>query len=87
MPCAGPDYSCNSIVTLRSPLGEVRLGAPDSAAPSPRLLWLLAKTYLQAREWLAHRKQRRDLNALDRHLLNDIGISKPDAASEARKPF
>jgi uncharacterized protein YjiS (DUF1127 family) len=26
MPCAGPDHSCNSLLSIRSPLGEVRLG-------------------------------------------------------------
>ena len=87
MPCAGPGYSCNSLITIRSPLGEVRLGAPESAAPSSRPIWFLAKTYLLVREWLAHREQRRALDALDPHLLNDIGISKPDAASEAHKRF
>ena len=87
MPCAGPDYSCNSLITIRSPLGEVRLGAPESAAPSSRPIWFLAKTYLWVREWLSHREQRRALDALDGRLLNDIGISKPDAESEVRKPF
>jgi uncharacterized protein YjiS (DUF1127 family) len=87
MPCAGPDYSCNSLLTIRSPLGEVRIGAPQSDAPSSRPIWVLAKTYLLVREWFAHRKQRRALSELDRHLLNDLGISKQDAASETRKRF
>ena len=26
MPCAGPDHSCNSLLSIRSPLGEIRLG-------------------------------------------------------------
>lgn len=26
MPCAGPDHSCNSLLSIRSPFGEVRLG-------------------------------------------------------------
>jgi uncharacterized protein YjiS (DUF1127 family) len=87
MPCAGLDYACNSLITIRSPLGDVRLGAPESAAPSSRPVWFLAKTFLRVREWMAHRSQRRALDALDRHLLNDVGISKSDAASEGRKPF
>ena len=58
MPCAGPDYSCNSLITIRSPLGEMRIGAPQSDAPSSRPIWFLAKTYLLVREWFAHRKQR-----------------------------
>ena len=87
MPCAGPDYSCNSLITIRSPLGEVRIGAPESNAPSSRPIWFLAKMYLSAREWLAHRRQRRDLSELDRHLLEDIAVSRADAASEAKKFF
>ena len=87
MPCAGPDYSCNSLLTIRSPLGEMRIGAPQSAAPSSRPIWFLAKAYLRAREWFAHRTQRRALSELDRRLLNDVGISKHDAASETRKRF
>jgi uncharacterized protein YjiS (DUF1127 family) len=48
---------------------------------------LLARTYLALREWLAHRMQRWALQTLDQHLLDDIGVSKPDAANEARKFF
>jgi uncharacterized protein YjiS (DUF1127 family) len=87
MPCAGPDYSCNSLITIRSPLGEVRIGARQSDAPSSRPIWLLAKMYLWTREWLAHRRQRRDLSKLDRRLLEDVGVSKTDAASESKRFF
>lgn len=87
MPCAGPDHSCNSLITIRSPLGEVRLGASAPGEPTPRPVPLPIRLYLIIREWLAHRRQRRALGALDRHLLHDIGVSKPDAAREARKPF
>ncbi|HEY7459200.1 MAG TPA: DUF1127 domain-containing protein [Xanthobacteraceae bacterium] len=87
MPCAGPDYSCNSLITIRSPLGEVRFGAPGSAAPSPRPIWTLVRACLAVGEAFAHRRQRRALAALDSQLLNDIGVSKADAVREARKPF
>jgi uncharacterized protein YjiS (DUF1127 family) len=87
MPCAGPSHSCNSLITIRSPFGDVRIGSPDSTAPSSRPVWLLARTYLALREWLAHRMQRWALQTLDQHLLDDIGVSKPDAANEARKFF
>jgi uncharacterized protein YjiS (DUF1127 family) len=87
MPCAGPDYSCNSLITIRSPLGEMRIGAPQSAAPSSRPVWFLAKMYLQAREWLAHRAQRAALTTLDERLRDDIGISERDATRESRRPF
>jgi uncharacterized protein YjiS (DUF1127 family) len=87
MPCAGPDHSCNSILTIRSPLGEVRLGAPNSTHPCPRSVWLLARAWIAMREAIAHRRQRRALKALDDQGLNDIGISKPEAEREARRGF
>jgi uncharacterized protein YjiS (DUF1127 family) len=87
MPCAGPDYSCNSLLTIRSPLGEMRVGAPESDAPSSRPIWFLAKMYLRAHEWLAHRVQRRALTNLDERLLHDIGVSDRDAKREAGRSF
>jgi len=86
MPCSGTDYSCNSLLTLRSPLGEIRIGAPKSAHPSPRLLWLLASSFLRLREAIAHRRQRRALKELDRRLLHDVGISEADVEREAGRP-
>ena len=38
-------------------------------------------------EWQARARQRRDLAALDDHILKDIGISRADAGREASKPF
>jgi uncharacterized protein YjiS (DUF1127 family) len=91
MPCSGTDYSCNSLITLRSPLGELRIGAPKSAHPSPRLLWLLASSLFRLRETVAHHRQRRTLKELDRRLLHDVGISEADIEREAgwpdRRPF
>jgi uncharacterized protein YjiS (DUF1127 family) len=37
--------------------------------------------------WLQRRQGRRDLRELDDRLLADIGISRTEALSEARKPF
>ena len=37
--------------------------------------------------WVRVRRQRRHLMDLDDHILNDIGISRTEAAREARKPF
>jgi uncharacterized protein YjiS (DUF1127 family) len=88
MPCAGPDHSCNSILFIRSPLGELRIGAPESERPSPRTLWWLARGLIWVREALAHRRQRRALAKLDDRLLDDTGISRSEADREAgRQPW
>ena len=87
MPCAGPGYSCNSLINIRSPLGDVRLGAPDSSVPSQRSIWLLVRAYLAVREVFAHHRQRRALRRLDPRLLRDIGVSKAEIEREARRPF
>jgi uncharacterized protein YjiS (DUF1127 family) len=86
MPCSGTDYSCNSLITLRSPLGELRIGAPQSAHPSPRLVWLLASSFLRLREAIAHRRQGRALAKLDERLLEDVGIKKASSPDETGKP-
>jgi uncharacterized protein YjiS (DUF1127 family) len=78
MACADFKYSCNSIISIRSPPGEIRIGAPKSAAPSARPLWLLFVAIGRAREWFEHRKQKRALARLDKRLLDDIGLSKAD---------
>jgi uncharacterized protein YjiS (DUF1127 family) len=86
MPCAGPDHSCNSVIFIRSPLGEVRLGVPDSAKSSSGPIQLFVAVYRAIREALAHRRQRRALGELDRRLLDDIGVSQADAEAEILKP-
>jgi len=81
MPCAGPDNSCNSLLSIRSPLGEVRLGAPGPSGPPS----LLVRAILALREMLAHRRQRRALARLDNRLLRDIGVSREEAERESAK--
>jgi uncharacterized protein YjiS (DUF1127 family) len=87
MPCAGTEYSCNSLISIRSPLGEIRLGGPGSANPAPQPLWLVMRTFLMFREALAHRRQRRALRRLDPHLQRDIGVSGAELEREASRPF
>lgn len=84
MPCAGPNYSCNSLLSIRSPLGEIRLGAPDSAKPAARPIWPVIRAYRASREALAHRRQRQSLRVLDTRLLRDIGLTRIDVEEEAR---
>jgi uncharacterized protein YjiS (DUF1127 family) len=84
MPCAGPNYSCNSLLSIRSPLGEIPLGAPDSAKPAARPIWPVIKAYRASREALAHRRQRQSLRALDTRLLRDIGLIRADVEEEER---
>jgi uncharacterized protein YjiS (DUF1127 family) len=85
MACAGPDYSCNSLVTIRSPLGEFRLGATRGVSRGPRAIRLAVRAYLALREAFAHRRQRRVLAVLDPRVLHDIGISRHRAVREADK--
>ena len=87
MPCAGPDHSCNSLISIRSPLGEVRLGDPNSARPGPRPIRLVIRAYSAIREAFAHRRQRQALAKLDGRLLDDSGLSHAEAEHEIRKPF
>lgn len=37
--------------------------------------------------WMERAEQRRQLARLDNHLLKDIGVTRPEAAREAAKPF
>ena len=37
--------------------------------------------------WMERAEQRRQLARLDDHLLKDIGVTRPEAAREAAKPF
>jgi len=87
MPCAGPDHGCNSLISIRSPLGEVRLGGPNSVTPGSRPVRLLICAYSAIREAFAHRRQRQALAKLDDRLLNDAGLSRVEAEHEIRKPF
>lgn len=38
-------------------------------------------------EWYERHSQRRQLLQLDDHLLTDVGLTRAEAAAEARKPF
>ncbi len=87
MPCAGPDHSCNSLLSVRSPLGEVCLAAPGSGGPESNRPSLFARLVLALREMAAHRRQRQALAALDEHGLQDIGVSAREAEREIHKPF
>ena len=87
MPCAGIDYSCNSPISIRSPLGEIRLGGPGSANAAPRPLWPVIRTFLAFREALAHKRQRQALRRLDPHLLRDIGVSEAEMEREASRLY
>lgn len=77
MPCAGPDSRCSFPFTIRQADG--RLSA-DARACLRYLLTL-------ACEYVAHRRQRRDLAELDAERLSDIGVSPGNARAEVRKPF
>lgn len=77
MPCAGPDSRCTFPFTVRQADGR---RSTDARTCVRHLVTL-------AREYVAHRRQRRDLAELDARLLADIGVSPRDARTEARKPL
>lgn len=58
------------------------LASRRAAARTPRP-GLLARVGRAAATW----RQRRQLAALDAHLLNDLGISAAEAQREAARPF
>jgi uncharacterized protein YjiS (DUF1127 family) len=65
-----------------------RRGAP---APSPRNartpIHPLAAAWLRVAFWIGRAHQRRALAELDDKMLQDIGITRYDAARECGKPF
>ena len=85
MPCASPNHSCNSLLSIRSPLGEVRVGAhaPPDLLPRSRL-W---RPILAVAEWLAREQLRHAAREIDPRLIDDLAASDPEAACEIRKLF
>jgi uncharacterized protein YjiS (DUF1127 family) len=82
-----PDYSCNSVLVIRSPLGEIRIGDQRSTFPSPRPFRLLVRRFIRIRESLAQRRQPLALSEPDRGLPKDAGISKAEAGNENKRAF
>lgn len=62
----------------------VRLATADPLDTLARRAGALLATVA---EWSARARQRRELLALDEHMLADIGISRGEALAEGRKPF
>jgi len=52
-------------------------------------LWaaILEPVARQLADWSYRRNSRRRLQAMDGHMLNDIGLSREDALTEGLKPF
>jgi len=67
--------------TAQSPATQAPVGAVRAAA---RAVWTFIEKIM---EWEERRRQRIALQALDDHLLRDIGVSRLDADNEGRKPF
>lgn len=85
MPCASPNHSCNSLLSIRSPLGEVRLSAhaPSDLRPGSRL-W---RVILAVAEWLAREQLRHAAREIDPRIIDQIAATDPEAAREIRKLF
>lgn len=62
-----------------------------SSRPDSGVLPALSRAVVRAADtlatWQERRRQRRALETLPDHLLNDIGVSRADAGYEADKPF
>jgi uncharacterized protein YjiS (DUF1127 family) len=54
--------------------------------PASSMAWL-QHCLASVRRLIKQQQQRRALLALDRHLLEDIGVTRAEALTEARKPF
>lgn len=67
--------------------GPCRRGFPPAGADAHLRRAVFAFLVRTVSRWLARSRQRRDLAALDAHLLRDIGVTPGEAAREAAKPF
>ena len=71
--------NCTLTISPRSPVASRSLRA--------RVRWLSVRIADLMLLWMERADQRRQLARLDSHLLKDIGVTRPEAAREASKPF
>lgn len=64
-------------------------GKPSGAVVRPRRVSLIAVVWTSLSLWMARARQRDALGdlAADKHLLDDIGLTREQALREAGKPF
>lgn len=86
MPCADPAYSCNSLLTIRSPLGEVRLHASAPTPPRARAQRVVC-VLRAAVEAFALARLRSMAREIDQRAIDELAVSNPAAARELRKLF
>lgn len=67
--------------------GPCRRGFPRAGAEAHLRRAVFAALLRTVSRWLARGRQRRDLAALDAHLLKDIGVTHGEAVRESAKPF
>jgi hypothetical protein len=87
MPCAGPAYSCNSLIVIRSPLGELRLHAAAPAPPQGSTRRRLARALRAAAERFARARLGYMAREIDPWAIDRLAASDPEAARELRKLF
>ena len=63
---------------------DIMIGSQSALPPVSRAVFALAAMVFS---WETRRQTRRNLRALDDHLLRDIGLPRETAAAEAGKPF
>lgn len=84
MPCAAASY--DSLIPIRPPLGEVRLGEPEKVRWSRRSLApLLRQATLATIDWLVREQLRHEGHAVDPEVLDALAASDPEAARELRR--
>lgn len=67
-----------SLIVTKPPIGK-----PTTTKPS----WSTASLFKTVSVWMQRSHQRKQLAQLDKHLLDDIGLTKEMVAKEIAKPF
>lgn len=68
-------------------LHTVNLALLNNQTRLPTAAHVLISVAVTVTKWDRYRRTRKELKALDPHLLNDIGLTARAASIEARKPF
>lgn len=68
-------------------LHTAKLALLNDQARLPPVAHILIAMAIMVTKWDQHRRTRKALNGLEPHLLEDVGLTRDAAYSEASKPF